>query len=86
MHEDAKEKKKQSNGGFLFSVQSVQVFEDLQKMLNLSENQPQSWTTHSKPATIFQLGGTVIQTHPLFRVVLGLCVALATVSIGLYAL
>lgn len=52
----------------------------------MSENKPQIWTTHSKPATMFQLGGTVIQTNPLFRVVLGLFLAVATVSIGLYAL
>lgn len=64
----------------------VQVFEDLQKMLNVTENGPRVGTTWSKPATVLQVGGAMIQTNPLFRMVLGLCLALATVSIGLYAL
>lgn len=55
-------------------------------MQNFLVNEPQIWTTHSKPATMLQLGGTVVQTNPLFRVVLGIFVALATISIGLYAL
>lgn len=58
----------------------------MQKMLNFCEKEPEISTTPSKPATMLQLGGTMIQTNPLFRMVLGLFVALATVSIGLYAL
>lgn len=64
----------------------VQVFEDLQKMLNVTENGRDVGTTRSKPATLLQVGGSMIQSNPLFRMVLGLCLALATVSIGLYAL
>lgn len=55
-------------------------------MLNTSEKEPQLWTRPSGAATMLQLCGTAIQTNPLFRAVLGLFVALATVTIGLYAL
>lgn len=55
-------------------------------MLNGSENEPRIGTTWSKPAGELQVGGTMIRTNPLFRMVLGLCLALATVSVGLYAL
>ncbi|CAF95107.1 unnamed protein product [Tetraodon nigroviridis] len=65
---------------------NIQVFEDLQKMMTASDDEPQMWTGHSKPATTLQLGGTALQTNPLFRLVLGLLVAVATVSVGLYAL
>lgn len=61
-----------------------QVFEDLQKMLSVSENQLQSSSTHSKPEKSLQLPGTIINTSPLLRMVLGLFVALATVSMGIY--
>lgn len=63
----------------------LQVFEDLQKMLKVTEDEPRgpAW---SRPASLLQVGGSMIQTHPLCRMVLGLCLALATVSIGLYAL
>ncbi|TNM86025.1 heme oxygenase 1a [Takifugu flavidus] len=70
-------------GAFEFNIQ---VFEDLQKMLNVTENEPGVGTPRSRPATTLQVGGSMIQTNPLFRMVLGLCLALATVSIGLYAL
>lgn len=65
---------------------NAQVFDDLQKMLSLTENKPQIFSTHSKPVNTLQMNGTVIQTTPLFRMILGLFVALATVSMGIYAL
>lgn len=71
--------------GFL-SLTIVQVFEDLQKMLNVTEKEPGVGTMWSRPAAVLQVGGSMIQTNPLFRTVLGLCLALATVTIGLYAL
>lgn len=52
----------------------------------MTENEPHIRTTHSKPAKMLQVGGTMIQTNPLFGMVLGLVLALATVSFGLYAL
>ncbi|XP_026158443.1 heme oxygenase [Mastacembelus armatus] len=63
---------------------NIQVFDDLQKMLSVSENQQNS--THSKPGKTLQLPGTIINTLPLLRVALGLFLALATVSIGIYVL
>lgn len=54
-------------------------------MLNVTE-EPGVGTMWSRPAAVLQVGGSMIQTNPLFRTVLGLCLALATVSIGLYAL
>lgn len=59
-----------------------QVFDDLQKMLSLTENQISS--THSKPAKTLQLPETIINTSPLLRMVLGFFVAVATVSMGIY--
>lgn len=61
-----------------------QVFDDLQKMLSVTENQLQNSSTHSKPEKTLQLPGTIINTSPLLRMVLGLFVALATVSMGIY--
>lgn len=55
-------------------------------MLNVTAEEPRVGATGSRPATTLQVGGAMIHTNPLFRVVLGLCLALATVSIGLYAL
>lgn len=71
--------------GFSLSLTILQVFEDLQKMLNVTEKEPRgpAW---SGPAAMLQVGGSMIQTNPLFRTVLGLCLALATVTFGLYAL
>ncbi|XP_069553232.1 heme oxygenase-like [Brachyistius frenatus] len=67
---------------------NIQVFDDLQKMLSVTENQLQSNLTHSKPLDVktMQIPGTMIITSPLLRIVLGLFVALATVCMGLYAL
>lgn len=65
----------------------LQVFDDLQKMLSVTENQLQNSSTHSKPVNTktLQMPGTIINTSPLLRMVLGLFVALATVSMGIYA-
>ncbi len=61
---------------------ALQVFDDLQKMLSVTEN----CSTHSKPVNTLQIDGTIMKTVPLLRMVLGLFVALATVSMGIYAL
>ncbi|XP_047433393.1 heme oxygenase-like [Mugil cephalus] len=61
---------------------NIQVFDDLQKMLTVSENMPQ---TCSAPCTL-QIPGSIINTSPLLRMVLGLFVALATVSVGIYVM
>lgn len=63
---------------------NIQVFDDLQKMV-VSENNLQSSSTHSSPVSTQQISGTIIKTSPLLRMVLGLFVALATVSMGIYA-
>ncbi|XP_028261680.1 heme oxygenase [Parambassis ranga] len=68
---------------------NIQVFDDLQKMLTITENKLQDSLTHLKPvnAKMLQIPGTIINTSsPLLRMVLGLFVALATVSVGIYAL
>ncbi|XP_041789302.1 heme oxygenase-like [Chelmon rostratus] len=65
---------------------NIQVFDDLQKMLSVTENQLQNSSTHSKPVKTLQIDGTIIKTTPLLRMILGLFVALATVSMGIYAL
>ncbi|KAK2816906.1 hypothetical protein Q5P01_025097 [Channa striata] len=65
---------------------NIQVFEDLEKMLSVTENKLQNGSTHSKTGNTSQLPGNIINTSPLFRVVLGLFVALATVSMGIYIL
>uniref|UniRef100_A0A3Q0QY60 Heme oxygenase n=1 Tax=Amphilophus citrinellus TaxID=61819 RepID=A0A3Q0QY60_AMPCI len=67
---------------------NIQVFEDLQKMLNVSDNKLQSSLTQSKPvkANTLHVPGTSVYTSSLLRMVLGLFVALATVSVGIYAL
>lgn len=66
----------------------LQVFDDLHKMLTVTENKLQACLTHSKSvnAKTLQLPSSVINTSPLLRMVLGLFVALATVSVGIYAL
>lgn len=63
----------------MFSV--FQVFDDLQKMLNVTDNKSQNRSlTHSTPVQTLQ-----VKTTPLLRMLLGLLVAVATVSVGLYA-
>ncbi|KAM4584186.1 heme oxygenase [Odontesthes bonariensis] len=66
---------------------NIQVFEDLQKMLSVTEHKPEDRLTNSKPvaAKTLQIIG-IINSAPLIRMVLGLFVALATVSVGIYAL
>ncbi|XP_075946285.1 heme oxygenase [Anarhichas minor] len=64
---------------------NIQVFDDLQKMLlSVPENQLQTSRTHSTPVKILQIPGAIMQSSPLLRTLLGLFVALATVSIGIY--
>lgn len=63
---------------------NIQVFDDLQKMVCVSESQ-RSPATHSKSVKTLQVPGTIINASPLLRMVLGLFVALATVSMGIYA-
>lgn len=57
-------------------------------MLTVSDNTLQSSMTQSKPvkANTLHMSGNGIYTSSLFRMVLGLFVALATVSVGMYAL
>lgn len=64
----------------------LQVFDDLQKMLSVTENKLQNCSTHSKPVKMLHMPETMIKTTPLLRMFLGLFVALATVSMGIYAL
>ncbi|XP_028305432.1 heme oxygenase [Gouania willdenowi] len=77
----------QRNGVLEEAVQAfefnIQVFEDLQKMLRVTENRRSvdSTATHS-----LRMPGTLISSSPLIRLILGLFVALATVSAGIYAL
>lgn len=54
-------------------------------MLSATENQLQNGTAHSKPVQAIQTPGAIISTSPLLKMVLGLFVALATVSMGIYA-
>lgn len=63
----------------------LQVFDDLQKMLSVTENKLQNRSTPSKPVKTLQTSESIIKTTPLLRMVLGLFVALATVSMGIYA-
>ncbi|XP_022046303.1 heme oxygenase-like [Acanthochromis polyacanthus] len=67
---------------------NIQVFDDLQKLLSVTENNLQSCLSQSKPvnAKTLQIPGTLINSSPLLRMVLGFFVALATVSVGIYAL
>ncbi|XP_070712553.1 heme oxygenase-like [Pempheris klunzingeri] len=64
---------------------NIQVFDGLQKMLSVTENELQKSLTHSKPVKTLQIPETIIKPTPLLRMVLGLLVALATVSMGIYA-
>ncbi|KAK5865969.1 hypothetical protein PBY51_020198 [Eleginops maclovinus] len=62
---------------------NIQVFDDLQNMLlTVPEKKLQTCSTQSKPVNTLQI--PISQTAPLLRMVLGLFVALATVSAGLY--
>lgn len=63
---------------------NIQVFDGLQSMLSVTESKLQGYSTHYTPLKMLQVPGTMIQT-PLLRMVLGLFVALATVSMGVYA-
>ncbi|KAJ4945288.1 hypothetical protein JOQ06_013815 [Pogonophryne albipinna] len=61
---------------------NIQVFDDLQKMLlTVPEQKLQTCSTQSVNTLQIPIG----KIAPLFRMVMGLFVALATVSIGLYA-
>ncbi|KAM3864746.1 heme oxygenase [Diretmus argenteus] len=68
---------------------NIQVFDDLQKMLNITQtgSEPKSQTTQTSVAKgeMLQIPSTMINTSPLFRMALGLFVILATVSMGIYA-
>uniref|UniRef100_A0A673CZY0 Heme oxygenase n=1 Tax=Sphaeramia orbicularis TaxID=375764 RepID=A0A673CZY0_9TELE len=66
---------------------NIQVFDDLQKMLSVTENKQQSCLAHSRSVNskTLQIPGTLISASPLLRMVLGVFVALATVSMGIYA-
>ncbi|XP_068448084.1 heme oxygenase-like [Clinocottus analis] len=66
---------------------NIQVFDDLHKMLqSVSGNKLQTSSTYSAPAKMLQIPGAIVQSAPLLKTLLGLFVALATVSVGLYAL
>ena len=56
-------------------------------MLSVTEHKSEDRLTNSKPVTAktLQIPG-IINRSPLIRMVLGLFVALATVSVGIYAL
>ncbi|XP_059213402.1 heme oxygenase-like [Centropristis striata] len=64
---------------------NIQVFDDLQKLLlSVNENSLHTCSTHSKPVNTLQMPGVIVKSTPLLRMVLGLFVALATVSMGIY--
>nr|XP_046267465.1 heme oxygenase-like [Scatophagus argus] len=65
---------------------NIQVFEDLQKMLTGTGNKLLNCSTRSKPVETLLINGTIMKSAPLLRMVLGLVVALATVSMGIYVL
>lgn len=62
------------------------MFDDLQKMVNVTETQPQVCLSQSKAAATLQMEGTMFKDTPLLRMVVGLFVALATVTMGIYIL
>ncbi|KAF7668098.1 hypothetical protein LDENG_00032580 [Lucifuga dentata] len=66
---------------------NIQVFDGLQKMLNVIESEFQNHATHSKleNTKTIQIPGAMISDSLLLRMVVGLFVALATVSMGIYA-
>lgn len=57
----------------------LQVFDDIEKLLDVTENKLQKILT-------FKSGEAKTLHVPLIRMVLGLFLALATVSVGFYAL
>ncbi|XP_035493027.2 heme oxygenase [Scophthalmus maximus] len=59
---------------------NIQVFDDLQTMLKLQND-----STLSKPVKTLQVPGTITNTFPLLRLVLGFFVAVTAVSMGVYA-
>ncbi|XP_042341270.1 heme oxygenase-like [Plectropomus leopardus] len=64
---------------------NIQVFEDLQKMLlSVTENKLQTSSTHSTTVKTPSFPEAIIRSTPLLRMVLGLFVVLATVSVGVY--
>ncbi|XP_067115920.1 LOW QUALITY PROTEIN: heme oxygenase-like, partial [Osmerus mordax] len=73
---------------------NIEVFDGLQKMLSETENDNntlQRHATHSKldngvreVAKSLQIPASLNNAFPLFRMILGLCVALATVGMGIY--
>lgn len=65
--------------GILSFAENVQVFDDVQRMLTVTENKPQICSTRSNPVKMHS--GPM--NSSLLRVVLGLFVALATVSMTL---
>ncbi|XP_041838994.1 heme oxygenase-like [Melanotaenia boesemani] len=66
---------------------NIQVFEDLQKMLSATENKPLDCVIHSKPGTAKTLQiPEILSSSRLIRMVLGISVALATLSMGIYVL
>nr|QRV61383.1 heme oxygenase-like protein [Rachycentron canadum] len=64
---------------------NIQVFDDLQKMLSVTENHLLNSSTYSKSVKTLPISGTYMNMSPLLSMVLGLFVALATVSMGIYA-
>lgn len=64
-----------------------QVFDDIQKTLSVTETKQQSCLAHSRSVNskTLQIPGTLINASPLLRMILGVFVALATVSMGIYA-
>ncbi|XP_058496093.1 heme oxygenase-like [Solea solea] len=66
---------------------NIQVFDDLQKMVSVTETQLQNGLTHSEPVKTLQPSDTIIITSsPVLRMVLGLLVALATLTMVFYTL
>lgn len=65
---------------------NIEVFDDLQKMLNVTETQPQVCLSQSRTAKMQQIEGTLIKDTPFLRMVVGLFVAVATVTMGIYIL
>ncbi|KAI1886767.1 hypothetical protein AGOR_G00199190 [Albula goreensis] len=75
---------------------NIEVFDDLQKILSVTEeaNMPQKQTTHKsyiahEDRTLIktlQVPASLLFESPLLRLVLGVCVALATVGVGMYTL
>jgi len=73
---------------------NIQVFDDLQKMLSVTQNDSQSHITQSKLANgdqmmackTLQIPSIMMEASHIFRFAVGLFLALATVSMGMYVL